>query len=372
MFSGAPAQPNTTVPKLSYGPSGGLTMGDSRSDSIFDRISNSAQAKGNNIFSRLGGGASYSGSANIGSAVVMGSSSAYDRDMVRTPVRQERSIPGTSGASLGPAAANGAVDNDDETDIDMPPFPDDDAPIVPAELMRSQVKPIQWDRHPCATIILLLLNNRGAFLPQHKDLFEYHMAEQFLEALTLLQYGAFLIKYAAKRSSPKERYFMIRVLPDASEKPTAFLTWQLHQNSCQLIDRVPLADLVGITCNAQSIAFRRYLVTPDLIKGCHTGTRVSKLPTSGCFSLWFYDRKKGVARSLDLLTCSEAVFSLWTATFSAILSVNSSVIGAGGADPRQELRELMMQSQHGVMGQIQREAEDDDEGGEAAAQFMED
>ena len=160
---------------------------------------------------------------------------------------------------------------------------------------------------------------------------------------------------------------MIRVLPDADEKPTPFLTWQLHQNSFQLIDRVPLADLVGITCNAQSIAFRRYLVTPDLIRGCHAGTRVAKISTKGCFSLWFYDRKKGVARSLDLLSCSEAVFSLWTTTFSAILAVNSSTVGSSAAaavDPRQELRELLLQSQQGVMGQAHRDADEDENGGD--------
>jgi hypothetical protein len=385
MYSSMPsASVNSTVPRLSYGPGGysggeglggmlgvgAVTGGVGRSDSILTRpYLSSVSSLAPGLLQSTFAAAAPERQRSVGHSFPL-AASPYDPGMVRTP----REPPGVAGG-FGEAPRDYATTT--AADDDMPPYLDEDAPLVPVELIRSQATQIQWDRHPCAPIVLLLLNNRGAFLPQHKDLVEYHMAEQMLEALTLLQHGAYFIKYAAKRSTPKERYFMIRVLPDADEKPTPFLTWQLHQNSFQMIDRVPLADLVGITCNAQSIAFRRYLVTPDIIKACHTGTRVAKVSTSGCFSLWFYDRKKGVARSLDLLTCSEPVFSLWTTTFTAILAVNSSAVRtAGGAlltDPRQELRELMLQSQRGVVGQIQQaEADGDyDEAEDGIAAFVE-
>ena len=207
----------------------------------------------------------------------------------------------------------------------LPPYPDEDRPVVPENLLPpsdySAAKELDWESHPSSAIVLALLRERGIVLPHHNRVVRYHMAIGFLDYLSVVQAGAYFVKYKRANAAPKERY--MRVVMDEGEP---FLVWTLHDQSYQLIDRVPLAHLVGVSANIKSAAFRRHLVSQNLIKGCHAGQHRPRLPTNGALTLWFWDNKSRKPRSVDILTTSMATHMLWKKTFDAILSVNSTSV----------------------------------------------
>lgn len=210
--------------------------------------------------------------------------------------------------------------------LSMPPLVGDDTPVVPLEVLRNSAEPLPWQGHPSAPIVLSLLNARGVFLPAQKDMVAYHMAPSFLHALHHLQLGSYFIKYASRNSAPKERFFSIKMLDNGAQVVVPYLCWTLHQHGMQLIDKVPLSQLVGVSKGPGELAFQRYMVTGNVIKGCRQGPHHAKLPANGAFTLWFFDRRKQVARSLSLLTCSLDVFDMWTKTMQALVAVNSASV----------------------------------------------
>lgn len=213
----------------------------------------------------------------------------------------------------------------------MPPFPNADEPVVPAihdDKLASANIAINWMDFPSSVCISALLLEKGAMLPAHKSLFEYHMAQAFLESLEVLQEGSYFIYYQSKHASPKERYFRVEMGDDGTGKQVPFLNWYIHKNAVGLTDRVPLANLVGVTPTNRSSVFRQHMINAQTIVGCYSGDSKTRLPASGCFTLWFWDPYYAQPRSVDLLTTNPMVHQLWVITMRAVLSVNSVTIGS--------------------------------------------
>lgn len=251
---------------------------------------------------------------------------------------------------------------EDEEDYPMPPLPNDALPVVPAERLRGQTRRLLWEQHPAHGIVLSLLTRRGVVPQLHRTLVEYHMAEAFLNCLSALMRGSYFVRYAPKNASPKERFFNVQMLPDSNRRLSPFLCWYIHRTAVQMIDKVSLDDLVGVSPGFQSPAFRRWLISHDIIKGCMQGHHRARMSTRGCFTLWFYDRVGQRPRSVDLLTNNMSIFQVWTKTMEGILTVNSSSPN-GSTDAGQEMQRLLR-----LVQQKARSGELEDESGAFAAQ----
>lgn len=204
--------------------------------------------------------------------------------------------------------------------------PDDDEQIVPQALLESEERPTPWEEHPAHGVVLALLDRRGVIPEQFPELVQYHMARGFLEFLQIVTNGAYFVKYGQKGTAPKERFVRLRMLSDDVGRPVPCLVITIHRDAVQIIDRIRLEDLVGITRGVEGSAFRRHLVHYDVIKGSFVGQRRAHLSTKGAFTLWFYDRRSRQPKSLDLLTTNLNVFDVWLATMEGVLSVNSVCI----------------------------------------------
>ncbi|TPP55461.1 hypothetical protein CGC20_10275 [Leishmania donovani] len=221
----------------------------------------------------------------------------------------------------------------------------DAQPVVPPGLLRNlQEPPFIWNRHPSHGIVLCLLQHRGIYLPRYRELVDYHMAELFLHYLDLCREGAFFIHYSAGKW-PKERFFRIRMLPvnrlEAETEPVPHLVITLHESGVDILDAIPLDELVGVTATPQTACFLPFLESPKTIIGCREGRgHRARLPADGAFSLWFYDVAQHKPRSVDILTCDAKVFDIWTKTFRGLVSVNSSSIVQVALTPQGESVEL--------------------------------
>ncbi|KAH9593103.1 hypothetical protein LSM04_001241 [Trypanosoma melophagium] len=209
-------------------------------------------------------------------------------------------------------------------------FDIDAEPVVPVELLCTcKTELFDWTRHPRHVILLSLLRSRGLLASRYTNLVEYHMSELFLHYIDLCFQGAYFIRYQPK-SSPKELFFAIRMLPrnttSRNSEKIPFLVWTLHRTGVQVVGCVPLEQLVGITVNAQSVSFRPHLLSSKYIKGPRVNNHRLRIPVDGAFSLWFFDRHQRTAISLDLLTCHSTVLDVWTKTFKGFVSVNSSSV----------------------------------------------
>ncbi|KAK7201371.1 hypothetical protein NESM_000199500 [Novymonas esmeraldas] len=226
----------------------------------------------------------------------------------------------------------------------------DAQPVVPLELLRaSQEQPFIWNRHPSHGIILCLLQHRGIYLPRYRELVDYHMAELLLHYLDLCREGAFFVYYAAGKW-PKERFLRLRMLPvnrlEAETELVPHLVITLHESGVQILDAVPLDNLVGVTVTPQAACFRPFLESPNTIIGCREGRgHRARLPVDGAFSLWFYDVARHTSRSVDILTCDAKVFDIWTKTFRGLVSVNSSSVVQVALTPSGESAELVGRAQ---------------------------
>ncbi|CBZ30030.1 conserved hypothetical protein [Leishmania mexicana MHOM/GT/2001/U1103] len=221
----------------------------------------------------------------------------------------------------------------------------DAQPVVPPELLRNlQEPPFIWNRHPSHRIVLCLLQHRGIYLPRYRELVDYHMAELFLHYLDLCREGAFFIHYSAGKW-PKERFFRIRMLPvnrlEAQTESVPHLVITLHESGVDILDAIPLNELVGVTTTPQTARFLPFLESPRTIIGCREGRgHRARLPADGAFSLWFYDVAQHKPRSVDILTCDPKVFDIWTKTFQGLVSVNSSSVVQVALTPQGESVEL--------------------------------
>jgi hypothetical protein len=255
-----------------------------------------------------------------------------------------------------------SFEEEEDEDVPMPPLPNDALPVVPAERLRGQTRRLLWEQHPAHGIVLSLLTRRGVVPQLHRTLVEYHMAEAFLNCLSALMRGSYFVRYAPKNASPKERFFNVQMLPDSNRRLSPFLCWYIHRTAVQMIDKVSLDDLVGVSPGFQSPAFRRWLISHDIIKGCMQGHHRARMSTRGCFTLWFYDRVGQRPRSVDLLTNNMSIFQVWTKTMEGILTVNSSSPN-GSTDAGQEMQRLLR-----LVQQKARSGELEDESGAFAAQ----
>ncbi|ORC91566.1 uncharacterized protein TM35_000051620 [Trypanosoma theileri] len=209
-------------------------------------------------------------------------------------------------------------------------FDMDAEPVVPVELMStSKTEFFDWMRHPRHVIIVSLLRSRGLLASRYANLVEYHMSELFLHYIDLCFQGAYFVRYQLK-SSPKERFFAVRMLPrntvSRNSEKIPYLVWTLHRTGVQVVGCVPLEQLVGITINTQSASFRPHLLSSQFITGPRVNNHRLRLPIDGAFSLWFYDRHQRTTMSLDLLTCNPTVLDVWTKAFKGFVSVNSSSV----------------------------------------------
>ena len=236
-------------------------------------------------------------------------------------------------------------EDDDDEFVPLPPPPNEFAPVVPPQMLEGSHKRLIWSQHPAHGVVLSLLFRRGVVPDLHKPIVEYHMAEAFLDCIAACMRGSYFVRYAPKNASPKERYFNIQLLPDKNERLQPYLCYYIHRTAVQMIDKVPLDDLVGVTTGHSSISFRRWLISHDIIKGCMQGHRKSRMSTRGCFSLWFYDRVGQRPRSVDLLTNNMGIFQLWVRTMEGILAVNSTCL-SGTTDAAQEMQHLLRLAQH--------------------------
>ncbi|GET91977.1 hypothetical protein, conserved [Leishmania tarentolae] len=235
----------------------------------------------------------------------------------------------------------------------------DAQPVVPPDLLRNlQEPPFIWNQHPSHGIVLCLLQHRGIYLRRYRELVDYHMAELFLHYLDLCREGAFFIHYSAGKW-PKERFFRIRMLPvkrlEAETEPVPHLVITLHESGVDILDAIPLDDLVGVTTTPNTPCFLPFLESPKTIIGCREGRgHRAHLPADGAFSLWFYNMAQHKPRSVHILTCDAKVFDIWTKTFRGLVSVNSSSLVQVALTPQGdsvELAELTRAAQH--QGEIQ-------------------
>ncbi|RNF25327.1 uncharacterized protein Tco025E_02350 [Trypanosoma conorhini] len=308
---------------------------------------------------RCGWGMSHSRSHdNAQSIFAPGSAGrAPRRDAERIPLRTPSSSSlndddSSSSSSFAPEASELSLTESVLLDFDAEPV------VPPGVLSASQPCGFAWIRHPCHTIVLSLLRSRDLFLPRYADLAEYHMSEVFLHYISLCCQGAYFVRYETK-SSPKERFFSIRMLPRDmttrhSEK-IPYLAWTMHRTGVQLAGCVPLEQLVGITVNTRSASFHPHMLSLRTIVGPRVDNHRVKLPTEGAFSLWFTARRHGTAISVDILTCNSIVLDIWTKAFKGLVSVNSSSVvqvpltSAGGSAGLEELtKEAQQQLKNGI------------------------
>ncbi|RNF05114.1 hypothetical protein TraAM80_04843 [Trypanosoma rangeli] len=249
---------------------------------------------------------------------------AVPRDAGRVPLRTSSfSSLDDSSSSFTSEASASSFEESVLFDFDAEPV------VPPGILCESEPSAFAWIRHPRHTIVLSLLGSRGLFLPRYANIVEYHMSEVFLHYIDLCCQGAYFVRYEAK-SSPRERFFSIRMLPRDITAPSSrkipYLVWTMHRTGVQLVGCVPLEQLVGITINTRSASFHPQLLSLSSIIGPRVDKHRVKLPTKGAFSLWFTDRLQGTATSVDILTCNTTVFDIWTRTFKGLVSVNSSSV----------------------------------------------
>lgn len=242
-----------------------------------------------------------------------------------TQSSQDGSCSASNGIGVHDSAATVASVEAAQIDLDA-------APVVPVALLqRTPQLPFQWNRHVSHPIVLLLLQQRGICLPRYRELIDYHMAELFLHYLDMCREGSYFVHYAPNRW-PKERFFSVQLMPmdrlAMNSEPVPHLVRRVHRSGVHIEDAIPLQHLVGVTASPQSPCFRPFLESPNTIAACREGRgHRARLPVDGCFSLWFYDKRRSVARSVDLLTCDAKVFDIWTKTFMGLVSVcGSSVV----------------------------------------------
>lgn len=291
---------------------------------------------------------------------------------VEPPHMHPRHAPANHVALRAPVAPPPSAHVDDNEDLSTMvstyvPEPDDNAPVVPYEQLPRARRHgrHEWERHPAAPVVLMLLRRRGVSLPQHSDLIDYHMAVNFLEHLRAAMEGTYLVRYAPKNAPPKERYFAVQMQSDRFGQPCPYLVIYVHRQGVQVVDRISLGDLVGVTTGIgpKSLSFRRYLAGPGLITGSFVGQHRARLSTKGAFSLWFFDRESRRPRSLDVLTTNMGVFDLWVKTMQGVLSVNSVCLHR--ADVAQDLERLMQYVQQLLWDAAAAEGDRPGDGGEA-------
>lgn len=243
----------------------------------------------------------------------------------------------------------GGTDGGEDTESmpELPPEVDDDVPVVPSDLIQQEAAPLQWENHPAHRVVLALLERRGVTLPQFADLVEYHMAASFLDCIAILMGGAYFVRYGEKGTAPKERFARLRVLVDDYGRPVPALVITIHESAVQVIDRIRIEDLVGVTHGVDtSPAFKRHLVHYNVIKGSFVGQHRARLSTKGAFTLWFYDRRTRRPRALDLLTTNMCTHEVWTKALEGVLAVNSTCVHRSNV--AQEMQRLFRLAQEGV------------------------
>jgi len=247
------------------------------------------------------------------------------------------------GGALPKPSGDGDSDVVVVDDVQLPPYPDEeDDGVVPQDLLRPTTGPTRWDGHPSSSLVLLLLNARGIFLPQSRQLIEYHMAEDFLNDIAAVQQGAFFMKFA-QTGSPKERFVTFRMLKERSGQLAAHLCWQLHEKSFQIVSSIPLADMVGVRTGPNAPCYRRFMVSHDTIRGCRVRGQKTTVPTEGALSVWFHNKKANTSTVIGLLTTNELVLNVWYRCLQGIAAVNTAslVDGSVKVDPLDEQKRLL-------------------------------
>lgn len=208
----------------------------------------------------------------------------------------------------------------------------DTAPIVPADVLnRIQPSYFEWRSHPSHIFVLLLLQHRGLYYPLHRDAFNYHMAEMFLYYLYICHIGSYFVQYVPGKR-PKELFFNVRLCADDqySEVETNVspsLVATSHHSGTSIKYSIPLYHLVGVNAGVRGPGFLPFLSNSSTIEGCVSASgHRAQFPTTGTFSLLFFDPKRGTSQSVDLLTCDARVYDIWIKTFSGIVSVNHSSV----------------------------------------------
>lgn len=207
-------------------------------------------------------------------------------------------------------------------------------PVVPPKILRrviSESRVYNWRENPSHIFVAMLLQCRGLNIGRYPEIFNYHMAELFLRYISICQEGSFFLHYAPGYR-PKERFMKLQFCATDrfSDEGTDFLPYLItlkHRSAVTTTKAIPLHQFVGVTLGPEGPGFAPFLINATTIKGCkdYSGHHRA-FPTFGTFRLLFHDHEKGVTDSIDLLTCDESVYDIWTKTFSGIVSVNSSSV----------------------------------------------
>lgn len=227
----------------------------------------------------------------------------------------------------------------------------------------------KWYLEPARDIALSLLMTRGVDVQLHYDVVTYHMVPQLLADIEKLKRGSYLTKYNRKGGPPHERFFYLTMLSRSQEyAPEAMLVWKVHQQSRGLFDRVPLADLVGVTWDTNSPAFARHKLYPqrflmqlramrengatdaeimEALSQCTeeaflAGPRISgsnrfRFDSRNAFSLWFLDRRTMTPKSVDVVTASAELCRLWVTALRGLLAINSVCVDEEQQENQAEL-----------------------------------
>jgi hypothetical protein len=241
---------------------------------------------------------------------------------------------------------------------------------------------------PGVTTIQRLLAARGILPRTHPDLCAYHCAPAFVAALHQMMHGAYFVRFD-RGTVPKERFYTVRLFEIEAGVERPYLCETQHQKGVQLLDTVPLEDLVGVTgtpttwsgynkfsdtptdgtagptqpvssptaaaaaaiANELGPAYREQVLAPGVVRGSFVGQRRVNMSLDGALTFWFYDRKRRRPRELSLLTLNLNTATLWRRAMEGVVAVNSASAVAGTAaavDEAQAMRQLLLTAQHAL------------------------
>jgi hypothetical protein len=188
-------------------------------------------------------------------------------------------------------------------------------------------------------VILHLLERRGVDTadPANAGLVSYHMAREFVQELTAVGFGTYLVVFPRGRGGgTHERWFFIRHIsarPNIHRPPEPCLAWVKHQSSSNTSERLPLENLVGITTGAEA---SQQLQSRLDASGCIAGPVVSgkhrlRVKPELTITLWFLDKHSQMPSSLDVAARTQHTHALWVRVLSGICAVNSTTLGGAGS-----------------------------------------
>lgn len=127
-------------------------------------------------------------------------------------------------------------------------------------LVVGTVEAVPWFINPQKEIPYTLLLMRGLTVEKHRDVFDHHLAQSFLQECDCLQRGAYLTTFPASHAGAvgggmvaHEHFYYIAMM-STKRYPQPMLCCKQYDGSNFLVDRAPLAALVDVTFDGFSSA----------------------------------------------------------------------------------------------------------------------